>query len=64
VMASGEVGVLILAFTQLCSLVLSVMIPLYRTTVSQTLRRPLRGEISETEVLCPHELPTRTLWWS
>jgi hypothetical protein len=33
-MAGGEVRVLILPFTQLCSLVPSVMIPLYSLTVS------------------------------
>jgi hypothetical protein len=35
VMAGGEVWVLILPFTQLCSLVPSVMISLYSPTVSQ-----------------------------
>src|SRR5918995_745072 len=43
VRAGGEVRVLILPFTQLCSLVPSRTQALYSITVSQSLRQPLRG---------------------
>src|SRR5215210_5090046 len=47
VMAGGEVRVLILPFTQLCSLDPSSTTPLYSTTISHPLRETLR----ETKVI-------------
>src|SRR5829696_2311332 len=59
--AGGEACALISPTPRPSSLVPSVTTPLYSTTVSQTLRQPLRGEVHE-DIRLLH-LPTRTRRW-